>query len=137
MKRRRFLKVLLAFLGAVTFASFFSSLLRYLAAIPAQTKQQGRLVISKKDIPLNESRNFVLDSAPVVVINTADKGIVVLSRVCTHLGCLVEYSRAKQKLLCPCHAGTYNIDGSTAGGPPPKPLAAIPYRIDGDNIILG
>ena len=137
MKRRRFLKVLLAFLGAVTFASFFYSLLKYLVAIPAQTKQQGRLVISKKDIPLNESRNFVLDSTPIVVINTADKGIVVLSRVCTHLGCLVEYSRTKQKLLCPCHAGTYHIDGSTAGGPPPKPLTAIPYRIDGDNIILG
>jgi cytochrome b6-f complex iron-sulfur subunit len=137
MKRRRFLQILLAFLGTITLASFFYSLFKFLAALPARARESGKLAIRKTDIPTNESRNFVLNNVPIVVINHAEKGYIVLSRVCTHLGCLVEYSRAKQQLLCPCHAGTYDLDGSTVSGPPPKPLPTIPFKIDGESIILG
>ncbi|HBH61195.1 MAG TPA: hypothetical protein DDX85_05535 [Nitrospiraceae bacterium] len=137
MKRRRFLQMLLAFLGSITFAAFFYSLIKFLSAIPSRARESGKLVIHKGDIPANESRNFVLNNVPVVVINHAEKGFIALSRVCTHLGCLVEYSRSKQQLLCPCHAGTYGIDGSTISGPPPKPLPTIPFKIEGDSIILG
>lgn len=137
MKRRRFLQMLLAFLGTITFAAFFYSLLKFLSALPARARDSNKLAVRKGDIPMNESRNFVLNHVPIVVINHAEKGYIVLSRVCTHLGCLVEYSRAKQQLRCPCHAGTYELDGSIASGPPPKPLPHIPFKIDGDSIILG
>jgi Rieske Fe-S protein len=49
----------------------------------------------------------------------------------------VEYSRTKQSMICPCHAGTYDLDGAAVSGPPPKPLTVIPLKIEGESIILG
>ncbi len=137
MNRRRFFQVLLAFLGSITFLSFIYAFLKYLAAFPARAREGGKLVVRKGDLPLNEARTLVLNGSPIVVINRPEKGLIALSRVCTHLGCLVEYHRTRQQLICPCHAGTFDLDGGVLSGPPPKPLKTIPLRIDGDSIILG
>jgi len=58
---------------------------------------------------------------PVLVVRT-DKGFTALSAVCTHLGCLVEFDAARKIVLCPCHAGTFDLNGQVTGGPPPRPL---------------
>lgn len=137
MNRRRFFQVLLAFLGSVTFLSFLNALLKYLAASPARARDSGMIMVRKDEIPLNEAKTVVLNNTPVIIINRAGKGLVALSRVCTHLGCLIEYHRGQQQLVCPCHAGVYDLDGSVVSGPPPKPLTVIPLKIEGDSIILG
>jgi cytochrome b6-f complex iron-sulfur subunit len=137
MKRRRFLKIILAFLGSVTFFSFLYSLLKFLTALPARTAEAKKLVIRKSEVPSGEAKNIVYQNAPAVLINRPDKGFAAFSRTCTHLGCLVEFSRTRQHFLCPCHAGIFDADGNVVSGPPPKPLTAIPLRIDGDSIILG
>ncbi len=90
MKRRRFLKMILAFLGSITFLSFAYSLVKFLASIPAARASDKRLVINKSDIPSGEARNIIYGNIPVVVLNRPDKGFIAFSRVCTHLGCLVE-----------------------------------------------
>lgn len=137
MNRRRFFQVLLTVLGSVTFLSFAYAFLRYLAAFPTRDGEGSKIAVRKSEIPLNESKTLVLNGTPIVVINRQDKGLIALSRVCTHLGCLVEYSRTRQRMVCPCHAGTFDLDGGVISGPPPKPLKTIPLRIDGDSIILG
>jgi cytochrome b6-f complex iron-sulfur subunit len=137
MNRRRFFRVVLAVLGSITFLSFLNAFLKYLAAYPVRARDSGRIAISKSDIPLNEAKPLVLNNTPILVVNRADKGPIALSRVCTHLGCLVEYNRAKQQLVCPCHAGVYDLDGGVVSGPPPKPLKLVPLKIEGDSIILG
>jgi Rieske Fe-S protein len=96
-----------------------------------------KVVIRKSDVPSGEAKNFVYRNAPAVLINRPDKGFIVLSRTCTHLGCLVEYHHAQLLLICPCHAGTYDLEGNVLSGPPPKPLTAIPFRIEGENIVIG
>ena len=70
-------------------------------------------------------------------MNIPDKGFVALSKVCTHLGCLVEYDSAKKRLLCPCHAGIYSLDGNVISGPPPKPLHKYPVKVQGEEIVVG
>jgi len=137
MKRRRFLKVILAFLGSITVFSFVFSILKFLTALPTRAADVQKLVIRKSEVPLGEATNIIYQNAPAVLINRADKGYIAFLRTCTHLGCLVEFSKIRQKLICPCHAGTYDLDGSVESGPPPKPLIAIPLKIEGDNIILG
>jgi cytochrome b6-f complex iron-sulfur subunit len=137
MNRRRFFQVLLAFLGSITFFSFLYALLKYLAAFPGVARSSGKLTVRKSEIPPNEAKTVVLNNVPVVIINRPDRGVIALSRVCTHLGCLIEYHRGRQQLVCPCHAGVYDLDGSVVSGPPPKPLTAIPLKIEGESIILG
>ena len=137
MKRRRFMKIILAFLGSITFFSFAYSVVKFLASLPAARAIDKKLLIRKSDIPSGEARNVIYGNIPVVVVNRPEKGFIAFSRVCTHLGCLVDYSERKKLFLCPCHAGVYDIEGNVVSGPPPKAMNAIPLRIDGGNIVIG
>ena len=137
MKRRKFLKIAIAFLGSITLLSFVYSLVKFLSALPSQIAEANRLIIRKSDIPSGEAKNFVYRNAPAVIINRHDKGFIALSRTCTHLGCLVEYHRGKQRMICPCHAGNFDLEGNVMSGPPPKSLSIIPFKIEGENIVIG
>ncbi|MCL5022685.1 MAG: ubiquinol-cytochrome c reductase iron-sulfur subunit [Nitrospirae bacterium] len=136
MKRRRFLGVLLAVFGATAATSFAYPLLRFFAP-PSRDSRVKNVSISKNDIPLGGARSIVFNDNPVIVINRYEKGFVAFSRVCTHLGCLVEYDKGQRKLVCPCHAGTFDLDGNVLSGPPPGPLPLIPLKVEGDFIIIG
>jgi Rieske Fe-S protein len=58
------------------------------------------------------------------------------SATCTHAGCTVN-KIAEGTIDCPCHGSKYNLDGSVAKGPAPKPLPAENITVQGDSIILG
>lgn len=60
--------------------------------------------------------------------------VSMLSAVCTHAGCIVEWSASASHFVCLCHRGTYDLDGSVISGPPPKPLPAIPVRVEAGQI---
>ena len=66
----------------------------------------------------------------------APSGIAVLSVTCTHLGCGVSWNAARQAFLCPCHGGVYAADGRVLAGPPPRPLARIPFAVEGGRVRL-
>lgn len=136
MKRRRFLQATLASLGTVALASFVYPLLRFLAP-PSTGERAGKLTLQKADIPSGGSKDIVFNNTPAVIINRPGKGLVVFSKVCTHLGCLVEYDRANNRLLCPCHAGVYDLEGNVVSGPPPRPLPRFSVKIEGENIVIG
>ncbi len=136
MKRRRFLKFLLALFGTTTLVSLVYPLLRFLAP-PERTEKTKSLVLAKRDIPPGEAKNIVLNNIPAIVLNRPGKGFMALSRVCTHLGCVVEYDDENKRLLCPCHAGIYDLEGNVVSGPPPKPLPRLPLRGEGENIVIG
>jgi cytochrome b6-f complex iron-sulfur subunit len=137
MKRRDFLTIILAFLGSTTFVSFAYSLLKFLTAVPARAVESRKIVIHKREVPYGGSKNIVFGDTPAIIINRPEKGFIAFSRTCTHLGCLVEFSKSSQKIICPCHAGMYDLDGTVESGPPPKPLSVIPIKIEGDSIIIG
>jgi Rieske Fe-S protein len=137
MKRRGFLKILLAFLGSITLLSFANSLLKFLTLLPPQSANLKKLTIRKIDVPAGEAKNFVFNNMPAIIVNSQEKGYIAFSRTCTHLGCLVEYSKSKLMFICPCHAGFYDLEGNVVSGPPPRPLTAIPLKIEGETIIIG
>jgi cytochrome b6-f complex iron-sulfur subunit len=137
MKRRKFLQIILTFLGSITFFSFAYALVKFLSALPAARAGNKKLVIRKSDIPSGEARNIIYGNIPAVIVNRPEKGFIAFSRVCTHLGCLVEYNERKQIFLCPCHAGIYDVEGNVVSGPPPKAMSTIPLRIEGGDIVIG
>jgi cytochrome b6-f complex iron-sulfur subunit len=55
-----------------------------------------------------------------VAIFRDDEGVFAISRVCTHLGCLVK-SEA-DGFHCPCHGSRFAPNGSVVKGPAPKAL---------------
>lgn len=134
--RREFLQKILAVLGFTTLASFLYPLTRYFLPRSEESAVK-QLVLNKNDVAIGEAKEIVFNNTPGVLINRPDKGFVALSRICTHLGCLVEYQKDRKRLLCPCHGGTYDLAGNVTSGPPPKPLPQFPLKVEGDSIIIG
>jgi cytochrome b6-f complex iron-sulfur subunit len=62
--------------------------------------------------------------------------IHALSLVCTHLGCLVEWSPAQHRLTCPCHRAVFGIEGNVIEGPPPRPLRTFNTAVVGDRVLV-
>jgi Rieske Fe-S protein len=56
-----------------------------------------------------------------VVLFRDSEGVYALSKVCTHLGCLVK--RSGNGFDCPCHGSRFLGDGTVEKGPAPQPLA--------------
>lgn len=136
MKRRRFLGISLSVLGSAAVGSFVYPLLRFFAPPPRTVKDKS-ISVKKSDIPLGEAKEIVFNNTPVIIINRHEKGYVAFSKVCTHLGCLVEYDRRHRMLVCPCHAGAFDLEGNVLSGAPPRPLSVIPLRINGEIIVIG
>lgn len=134
--RRQFLLNAFELLGLTAAGALVYPIVRYFS--PQSTAGGDKpTILSKKEIAVGESKNIVVNNVPGVLINRPDQGFVAISRVCTHLGCLVEYQKDKKRLFCPCHGATYDLKGNVVSGPPPKPLTQFPLKIEGDSIIIG
>lgn len=55
--------------------------------------------------------------------------LIIMSPICTHLGCTVPFASEKDQqskpnlaFKCPCHGGEFDEWGRNIGGPPPRPL---------------
>jgi cytochrome b6-f complex iron-sulfur subunit len=59
-----------------------------------------------------------------------------LNAVCTHLGCVVPWSSANNKFMCPCHGSQYAPDGHVVRGPAPLPLALAHCDTGSDGKIM-
>lgn len=49
-------------------------------------------------------------------------GFYALRAVCTHLGCIPNWSANQQVFHCPCHGSSFERDGANIDGPAPRPL---------------
>lgn len=57
----------------------------------------------------------------------------ILSPICTHLGCHVDWVPAENQFHCPCHGSVYTIDGLNVSGPAPLPLGVFRWKlVNGD-----
>ena len=74
-----------------------------------------------EDIPVWGSKKVIVGGSALLLIRTP-KDFKAYSAICTHLGCIVDWDGRKQEIVCPCHAGIFDIEGRVVTGPPPKPL---------------
>lgn len=92
-------------------------------SVERQEAQQIQDVILPKDLPRGVSFHN-----KVIVVNTNDEFKIYSSR-CSHLGCTINKIEG-DKLVCPCHGSTYNLEGSVTKGPASKALQELQYKID-------
>jgi cytochrome b6-f complex iron-sulfur subunit len=70
-----------------------------------------------------------------VAIVKEGNNVHAISRICTHLGCIVKPTDTG--FDCPCHGSKFAKDGSVIKGPAPKALPWLEVKhLGGDNFIV-
>jgi len=136
MERRQLLKTSLAFLGTTTLISFVYPASKFLVP-PKSSAKDAQVTLDKDQIPTGTAKEVIYNDVPLVIINRRGSGFIALSRVCTHLGCLVGYDSFNNKLICPCHAGEFDLEGNVLSGPATKSLKRYPLKISSKQITIG
>jgi len=134
--KRKFLKGLLWFLGTVTIGAVIYPFVRYLSPVTQAASAAG-VRVAKADIPVGQAAQIAYKGEPALVIHKQEGDFIALSAVCTHLGCIVKWHPDKYEIICPCHAGTFDVNGNVISGPPPRPLPVFPITVAGDMIVVG
>ncbi len=87
----------------------------------------------KLDPPIDYPQGYTFDPQHrLFVVRQADK-FHVISAICTHLGCTVQWRGSE--FDCPCHGSRFRPDGSVISGPAPKPLPWFDVALSPDGMI--
>lgn len=66
----------------------------------------------------------------VWVVKESDTVIKVFSPICPHLGCHYNWIPSRGDFVCPCHGSVFTPEGKVIGGPAPRPLDALPWKVE-------
>jgi len=71
------------------------------------------------------------------LVRRGDKEVEAFTTICPHLGCSVNFEEKEKLFLCPCHGGTFNMDGQrveTPGraNPAPRGMDHLDCRIEAE-----
>lgn len=123
MPRRDFLGLaaLWSAFATLLFGVLGMSRLPRAAVVPVQSR---KFKISLPET-LTAGEAYLPPGRSVAIYRDAD-GVFAVSRVCTHLGCLV--NTASDGFHCPCHGSRFAPNGSVVKGPAPKALAWLSVK---------
>jgi Rieske Fe-S protein len=73
-----------------------------------------------------------------ILIHLPDGNFVAYDRACTHVGVLVNYDPATNKLVCPAHGSVFDPTKNAAvlQGPATLPLKPVTIHVNGDGTIV-
>ena len=69
-----------------------------------------------------------------VAVFRDEQGVYAISKICTHLGCIV--NPVPTGFDCPCHGSRFDAKGDVIRGPAPKPLDWLAVARAADNTYL-
>ena len=95
-----------------------------------------RALAAVSDIPAHAPLDVSAAAGAPTFLVRSGRAVRALSGVCTHAGCPVGWRLDQQAFVCPCHSGTYTLQGAVVSGPPPRPLDRLPVRIKNGNVYL-
>jgi cytochrome b6-f complex iron-sulfur subunit len=79
---------------------------------------------------------FDADSDTILVARTSETEVIALSAVCTHAGCIVDYSATTGNVECDCHGSEFSTTGAVLRGPANKPLKMYTATLAGTTITI-
>ena len=90
------------------------------------------------DLNKKEGISFIdFNLKPALAFRGKDNNPVLISSVCTHLGCTVQNKLNKGRLLCPCHISYFELEtGKALEGPTRLSLPMIPFVVQDEKIYL-
>jgi Rieske Fe-S protein len=136
LSRREFAKAITTFLGSIMGVITGFPLIAYIfsPATKVQKLDDWISLGSLEKYPVGTPTLFsftrtkvngweqTTNSYGVFVIRDTESKVRVLSNVCTHLSCRVNWVEETQTFNCPCHDAMFDIEGNVLYGPPPKPM---------------
>lgn len=139
--RRTLIQIGVSAVGACYAGALGYPVYRYLATPAVRARAQGQVTavsIPEKDLPEpGTATMFLFGARPSMLIHHQDGRWVAFDAVCSHLGCTVRYDAQNQRISCPCHGGSYDVNtGEVLGGPPPKPLKAYRVEVNDGNVVV-
>ncbi len=132
MPRRDFLglSAIGAALGALLFATLGALKLPKPGVLPSPSKK-FRVALPESLAPGDA---FLPPGRPVAIFRDA-AGVFAVSRICTHLGCIIQPSATG--FDCPCHGSKFTAGGTVIGGPAPKALPWLAVKhLGGNNFVI-
>ncbi len=112
-------------------------------AIPRQiTLSGGRWypVAEFADLPPGIARSVTAGAVPAFVLREGDT-VRAISRVCTHMGCLLNFDAGESEIRCPCHGAVFDLTGMPATDYARRSLAPLPALdvrvVNGTVFVLG
>jgi menaquinol-cytochrome c reductase iron-sulfur subunit len=73
---------------------------------------------------------------PIYVLPAGGGQPRVVSSICPHLGCTVQWREENSNFVCPCHNGTYAADGSRVSGPPKRGMDELPTKVENGRLYV-
>jgi menaquinol-cytochrome c reductase iron-sulfur subunit len=150
ISRRDFVKVVTVAIGALIGTAVGLPTIGYLIS-PALRKQDAEAWIPLgpfEKIPIGIPTYFsfirkkvnswenTVTGYGVFAVRKDEKNIIVLSNICTHLGCHVTWHPDIQEYVSPCHNGHFDITGKVTFGPPPRPLDEFLTKVENGNLSI-
>jgi menaquinol-cytochrome c reductase iron-sulfur subunit len=143
ISRRDFMKVTIAGVGGIIGAAVGLPAIAYIIgpALKQNTDTWIRLGSVSK-VELNNPTLFKTtvdtqtgwissqEELSAYVLTENGQDFVVMSNVCTHLGCRIRWIPDKEGFYCPCHNGVFAKDGTVVSGPPPRPLDHYESKVE-------
>lgn len=80
-------------------------------------------------------RKAISEKAVYITKNTQGQ-LQVLTSVCPHLGCTVPWNKERSQFVCPCHGGTFTMDGSRVSGPSLRGMDTLPTSVEGGQLMV-
>ncbi len=142
--RRRFMKSVVFGVGAAS-ALFVGGVVASSAIGPALERGERKWIRLDRVENLTKGRVSTIDIAyerttgfytmdmqePVFVWRKSDEDeFVVYSSECPHLGCEIHWDEARDRFMCACHGGAFDIDGQVLAGPPPRGMYRYNYKVE-------
>ena len=133
MTRRNFLSWAIGIVGALAVGGIVYPIIRFLKPPIAVSAAIGQAVNigPVSQFPAGQTTDAIVNGHPVFVTNVVGT-VTVYSRICTHLGCVIE-----PKVPCPCHGSIFSTTGQVLKGPARLPLPTYAARVQGGSVIVG
>jgi cytochrome b6-f complex iron-sulfur subunit len=125
--RRRFFSRLFRVISGLWALGFFGVVVSFIRA-PGGIRSFEEKVMRVgplSELDVGSARFVAHERDPFWVIRTGPDQITALPATCTHLRCILQWEKESGRLVCPCHAGAFDLNGNVVAGPPPRPLRSL------------
>jgi Rieske Fe-S protein len=100
-----------------------------------EIKVEGWLQVASAEVTQNYLKQFAYGKIPGVIINDMGE-MKAFSLLCSHLGCVLNWSRDRKVFICPCHGGEFNSNGRAIVKPPEESLKKFAVQVREDKIYV-
>jgi Rieske Fe-S protein len=150
VSRRDFMKLAISVIGGAIGLAYAIPAIGYIVG-PALKKDQaqdwirlgstgkvepGVPTLFKINVPRQTGWITTEEEVSVYVLTENGRDYLVMSNVCTHLGCRVRWIAEQNQFFCPCHNGIFDKIGNVVDGPPPRPLDRFLVKVENDQIFI-